>query len=153
MIQALVAGVWGCLVAVGVAYGTIMYLQSPPKSSSHSGHERIEPVKTKLITIPLTSEGQIDGYMRVQFAFSIEKAELDRLPVKPDIILVDEAYRSMTEYRFQDPRRPTRAEIGKITEQLKSAIHRRMGVALVNEVWVQDYSFVAPASVRGAAAK
>lgn len=152
MFKIVAAGIWGCLVAMVSTYGTFLFLQSPPTATS-SGHGHIEQVKTKLITVPLASEGQVDGYMRVQFAFSVEKAELEKLPVRPDIILVDEAYRSMTEYRFKDPKRPTRAEMVKITEQLKQAIHRRMGAALVKEVWIQDYSFVTSASIRGEASK
>jgi hypothetical protein len=153
MIQLIAAGIWGALVALGTAYGTLLYLQNPPAAPSAAGHGHIEQIKTKLITVPMAREGHVEGYMRVQFAFSVEKSELAKLPVKPDIILVDEAYRSMTEYRFQDPRRPTRAEITKITETLKAAIDRRMGAALVSDVWVQDYSFVALSNVRGDAAK
>ena len=151
MIQLIGIGIWACIVSISAAYGTVLYLQRPAQSRGPSELEHIEHIKTKLIIVPMASNEGVEGYMRVQFAFSVEKTELEKLPIKPDIILVDEAYRSMAEYRFLDPKRPTRAEVNKITEQLKTALHNRIGSALVRDIWVQDYSFIASQGVRGAA--
>ena len=154
MIQLIIAGIWGCVVALGSAYGVFVFTQSAKTVTAPGKQEKqVEQIKSKLITIPLSKAGGVDGYMRVQFAFSVEKAELEKIPIKPDIILVDEAYRSMTEFRFEDPQRPSRAELTKITQTLKDAIRQRMGATIVNDVWIQDYSYVPSNTVRSAASK
>lgn len=153
MINMIIAGVWGAIVAVGAAYGVVLYQEMPASASAHGAETHMEQVKTKLITIPVISDGVVVGYSRVQLAFGVEKSELLKLPIKPDIILIDEAHRSLADLRFADPRKPSRTEISSFLDSLKNSLNTRVGNNLIKEVLLQDYSYIDAKSIRDKSVK
>jgi hypothetical protein len=155
VIKVIGVGCWGSIVAIGAAFGMMSYQRAPPPAAARETGQaaHIEQIKSKTITIPVSANGSLEGYMRVQLAFGVVKAQVDKLPMRPDVIFVDEAYRTLSDIAFLDPRRPTRAEISKVAGTLKGAINARMETDLVKDVWLQEYNFVAAANVRDASSK
>lgn len=152
MIKVIAAGIWGALVALATTFSLISYKKNPTAVQQNEPAQ-IEQVKTKDINIPFFRNDEMLGYARVQFAFSFDKVQLTQLPIKPDIILVDEAYRSMAEYQFEDPRRPSRTELGKIVDSIRKSCNDRIGSQFIQTVWIQDYAFIPMTSIRNGSSK
>ncbi len=152
MIKVIAAGIWGALVALAATFSLISYKKMPAVVEKNAPAQ-IEQVKTKDINIPFFGKDEMIGYARVQFAFSFDTIQLTNLPIRPDVILVDEAYRSMAEYKFEDPRRPSRAELEKIVDSIRKSCNERIGSQFIQAVWIQDYAFIPIASVRNGAVK
>jgi len=152
MIKVIAAGIWGALVVLATTFGLVSYKRMPAAAQQNEPAQ-IEQVKTKDINIPFFEKEEMLGYARVQFAFSFDKVQFTKLPIKPDVILVDEAYRSMAEYQFQNPRRPSRAELEKIVDSIRKSCNDRIGSQFIQTVWIQDYAFIPVASIRNGAVK
>ena len=70
----------------------------------------LEHVRTKMISVPIIAEGAIQGYVIAQFVFSIDAKQLKQLSIRPEAILLDEAFKVI--YAGESRRFPQHQEAG-----------------------------------------
>ena len=56
--------------------------------------------KTRVINVPIVSDGALEGYVIVQFLYAIDARAAETLNVSPDAYLMDRAFRTL----YGDPR-------------------------------------------------
>ena len=108
MIKPILTGVWVCVATLGSAYVGATW-QRPgaaaerPESDHGHGQSKsrgqaqgpgsdLTPVSTRMISVPLIAAGGVRGYVVAQFAFTAPAKLMKRLPIKPELFVVDEAF-------------------------------------------------------------
>src|SRR5262245_37487213 len=101
MVRLISSGLWVCLVTLASLYGTVWWqtaTRAPPVAAPAAGDPQptaIEPLKTRMISVPVVGDGAIHGYVMAQFIFNVNAAIAKRLPVKADMLLLDEAFKTI----------------------------------------------------------
>lgn len=154
MLKYIFVGVWVCAVTLGSTYGVMYWKAQKQQAAAHPTETKVvlEQIKTKTISVPLVLNGTVQGYVLAQFTFTIEASVLDSLPVKPDLYLVDEAFRLIyagEAIDFRTLRKPDVAALGRL---IKDAVNKRLGTELVKEVFVQELNYLPKEQFRGGTA-
>lgn len=154
MIKYILLGVWICGVTLGSSYGVILW-QAQQEQKASAGSEQpkvaIEQVQTKRINVPVIANGALKGYVLAQFVFHIDAAALKEMTIRPDIYLVDEAFKVIYSGKaidFRDPQKPDFSALGKT---IKENVNTRFGPGFVQEVLVQELTYLPQERFRGGA--
>lgn len=154
MIKYILLGVWICGVTLGSSYGVIMWQAQQEQKKAGGGEQPkvpIEQVQTKRINVPVIANGTLKGYVLAQFVFHIDAAALKGMTVKPDIYLVDEAFKVIYSGKaidFRDPKKPDFSALGKT---IKENVNARFGPGFVQDVLVQELTYLPQEKFRGGA--
>lgn len=149
MIKLVLVGSWICAVTLASALGGVSWKAGAlPTLEDNGMFDGVVMVKTRLISVPVVADGAVQGYVVTQLAFAVNSNVLNRLSIRPDLILVDEAIRTIYAGGDIDFRRMTRQDLPALTQTMAENANARFGVKLVNEVLVQELNYVPKDEVR-----
>lgn len=156
MIKTLFLGVWVTAVALIGVWGGATFLggettDAAPAAEKHFGG--LAEVKPRPVSVPMIVDGAIQGYVMAHLAFTVKKETLDKLSVKPDVFIVDEAFRTIYEGEAVDFRRIKKQDVEAIAKAIKENVNKRFGSAFVEDVLFEDLNYVPMEKVRGGGAK
>ena len=151
MIKPILLGLWLCGVTLGSAYGVISWQKQQRTAAVAAATEAsvLQQVQTKVINVPIITDGAVQGYVLAQFAFTIEANKLKELSTNPDLILVDEAFKLIYAGEAVDFRRLRRADVDALSKMLLTNVNKRLGQDLVHDVLVQQLNYLPRDQLRG----
>ena len=156
MIKFILVGIWLCAVTLGSAYGVMSWralqVAEETAAAKETGAET-EQIRTKMISVPLMVNGVVHGYVLAQFTFSLDARLMRSLPVKPDLYLVDEAFRMLYSGEAVDFKTMRKADVGTLGKMLKENVNKRFGSELVRDVFVQELNYLPKEQFRGGTPK
>src|SRR5690606_12371366 len=96
MIKLVAVGLWICAVTLASGFAAVSWKTGALTEPAGVGlFEDLVTVKTRLISVPVIADGEVQGYVVTQLAFAVDASLLKRLSAKPDLILVDEAIKTI----------------------------------------------------------
>ncbi len=110
-------------------------------------------VKTKAINVPIIADGAVQGYIIAQFVFTVDSKIMRDMPVKPDVYLLDEAFKTIYAGEKVNFRQMKRQDLPALAKQLGENVNKRLGATLVHDVLIDQLSYVPKEEVRGGAKK
>ncbi|HEU0158314.1 MAG TPA: hypothetical protein VFR00_03320 [Hyphomicrobiaceae bacterium] len=155
MVRLIISGVWVCLVTLAALYGTVWWqtaARSPAPAVAEAADPRqaaIESLKTRMISVPVVGDGAIHGYVMAQFIFNVNAAIAKRLPVKADMLLLDEAFKTIYAGDVVDFRHFKKQDLAGLSKGIAENANKRLGVHLVEDVLIQELNYIAKDQVRG----
>ena len=152
MIRLILSGLWVCLVTLASTYAAVSWLAPrAPEGETHIQklNGGLESVKTRMISVPVISEGAVHGYVLAQFVFTVDGKAMKHLVVKPDVFLLDEAFKAIYGGESVDFRHFTKRDLQALSKQIGDNVNKRLGARLVEDVLVQELNYVAKDHVRG----
>jgi hypothetical protein len=151
VIKYLLFGIWICIVTLGSSFAMISWQaqQVTPTVEGDAAKTPIEQVQTKRISVPVITNGSLKGYVLAQFVFHINAAALKEMTVKPDIYLVDEAFKVIYSGKAIDFRNPEKPDFSALGRTIKENVNARFGENFVQEVLVQELSYIPQDKLRG----
>jgi hypothetical protein len=152
VIKYILLGIWICGVTLGSSYGVIVWqAEQQQKTGAAPAKLPIEQVQTKKINVPVIANGTLKGYVLAQFVFHIDAAALKGMNVKPDIYLVDEAFKVIYSGKAIDFRNPLKPDFSALGRTIKDNVNARFGQGFVQEVLVQELTYLPQEKFRGGA--
>lgn len=152
MIKLVATGVWICLVTVAASYAAIFW-HSPttPEAEADKFFGGLQSVKTNPISVPVISQGAVQGYVLAQFTFTMKANLLRTMSVKPDVYLLDAAFRAIYGGDAAQLRGAKKQDLEALTNSIKTQVNERFGQPFVDEVLIEKYTFLSKDEVRGGA--
>ena len=139
--KAILVGLWVAIVSLGSAYGAAMYWPTGKKEAAEPPAV-LQHQKTRVLNVPIVSEGAVQGFMAMQFEFTMEAAALRTAPVPPEVYLLDEAFRTVYADSTLDFHNLQKYDIGSLTKHLVSGTNARLGAPLIKDVLIVDFSYI-----------
>jgi len=151
MTKYLLLGLWICVLCLGAAYGTMTLALAPgtDPGQTQSQPVSIEQVKTKRLNIPIIGDGQVKGYVLAQFVFHINADMAKGLSAKPDLFLVDEAFKVIFSGEAIDFERLEKPDASALGTAIKRNVNERFGPEFLQEVLVQELNYIPQERFRG----
>jgi hypothetical protein len=147
MLRLLLTGVWVCTVTAGAVYAGAAWKSGTPIVPSNQHLEGLEHKKTRPISVPMIAEGALQGYIMAQFVYTIDSKTAKKLPVPPDVFLLDEAFRAIYADEKLDFRHLERFDLTKLTRSLHERVNGRLNADMIKDVLVQEFNYVPMADV------
>jgi hypothetical protein len=149
IVRLLLAGVWACIVTVGVSLALSYWKEShaalAPKPDYGGG---LVYEKTRVINVPMIAEGSVQGYIVAQFVFTADATALRQLPVPPEAFVVDEAFRNIYSDEKFDFKNLSRYDLTHLTRTVRERVNKRLQTDVLQEVLVQDFNYVSKDQIR-----
>ena len=138
----LVVGLWVVLVALGCAYGAAIYFPGGASAKATPAPVALQVQKTRVINVPIIVAGAVQGFMSMQFAFTVDGTALKSLPVPPEIYLLDEAFRTIYTDDHLDVHHVEKYDLAKLTAHLVESTNAHLGAPLIKEVLIDNFNYV-----------
>ena len=135
-------GLWVTLVALGTAYGVAVYMPSSTGQTTAAAAVVLQSQKTRVLNVPIVTEGQVRGFMAVQFVFTTDANLAKTLQVSPEIYLLDEAFRTIyadsTIYLNHDEK----FDLKKLTSHLVESTNAHLGAPMIKDVLIDSFEYI-----------
>ena len=151
MIKLIIVGLWACVVTLGSCWAVASWTASKVVDVEREPDKQtggLEHVRTKMISVPIISEGAIQGYVIAQFIFSIEAKHLKQLSIKPEAILLDEAFKVIYAGETVDFRNIKKQDLAAMLKSISDGVNKRFGTPLVESVLIQELNYVSKSEAR-----
>ncbi|HEX4766140.1 MAG TPA: hypothetical protein VH414_07660 [Lichenihabitans sp.] len=135
-------GIWVALVALGAAYGVAVFMPPPSSAKAAGAATTLVAQKTRVISVPMIADGSVQGFISMQFAYTVDAAVLKTLKVPPEIYLLDEAFRAVYTDETLDFRHLEKYDLKKLTIHLIQSTNAHLGVPLVKEILIDNFTYV-----------
>jgi hypothetical protein len=151
MIKPILIGIWISGVTLGACYGAIVWDagRKAPEEQKEKFFGKLDQVKTKTISVPVISDGAIQGYVVASFAFAVESEILKKLTIQPETVLLDEAFRILYNGDVLQFKTMTKGDLDKSAKQIAESVNKRFGREFVHDVLIQELNFVPKEQARG----
>jgi len=152
MIRLIATGVWICLVTVLSSYAATMWHgQAPQEEGVEKLFGGLQSMQTTMISVPVISSGAIEGYVLAQFTFTMSSDTVSRMSVKPDVFLLDSAFRTIYAADPATLRGSKKQDFSVLTAAIKAQVNERFGSPFVEDVLIEKFNFVSKEETRSGA--
>jgi len=148
MIKLILCGVWACTVTLLSCYAAVSW-QSRAPAPEQGTFAGVETVRTRMISVPVVADGAIHGYVMAQFVFTVDSKIMKHMSVKPDVFLLDEAFKTIYSGDSVDFRHFKKQDLPLLSKQIGDSVNKRLGTTLINDVLIQELNYIAKEHVRG----
>jgi hypothetical protein len=149
MIKLLGTGIWVCLVTLATVFGVIQWQKMNAVSASGEGDRKLEEFRTKAINVPIIGEGTIQGYMVAQFVLTVDGNAMKNMAISPEAYVLDEAFKTIyagEQVNFQNMKKQ---DLPALAKKLGENVNKRLGVDMVQDVLIDQLSYIPKKDVRG----
>jgi hypothetical protein len=154
MMKLLFIGIWACAISLGATYAVIEWkLRHSGAHAADDGESKLAEVKTKAINVPIIADGAVQGYIIAQFVFTIDSKLMHDMPIKPEVYLLDEAFKTIYAGEKVNFHQMKRQDLPALAKQLGENVNKRLGTQLVHDVLIDQLSYVPKEEVRDNAKK
>ena len=148
MLKLVAVGMWVILVTASATFASV-YLGS---GKSDEGKEKVdagvEELTSEMTSIPIMRNGDIEGYLILQFSFAADKAILEEKKIDPMPFLKDAAFRVIFANTEVDFRHLKKDDLNRLTADVAKVANTHIGGDLVRSVLLQQFNFVKKEEIR-----
>ena len=152
MIKLIVSAFWICVITLVSSYTAASWKSRGTIAAT--GEEALTGLnytKTRPINVPILVDGAVEGYVVAQFVYTGDAATLNQLSVPPDPFILDEAFRTIFSDEHIDFAHLERFDIASLTEKIRTDVNARFGADLLQDMLVEQFTFVTKEEVRAQA--
>ncbi|WP_083567437.1 hypothetical protein [Hyphomicrobium sp. CS1GBMeth3] len=145
----LLVGVWASIVTLGAAFGMLHWQKGSGGPRAGDGEAKVEEYRTKAINVPIIGAGTIQGYIVAQFVFTVDATALAKVPVNPEVYVLDEAFKTIyagEQVNFQNMKKQ---DLPVLAKRLGENVNKRLGVEVVRDVLIDQLSYIPKKDMRG----
>ena len=144
MIKIILLSVWLCIVSLGATYGVMSWKAKAQQRAAQAiaAPPVLKQMQTKVLNVPVIKGGALQGYVLAQFVFTVETGKLKDLSTKPEVILVDEAFKLIYTGEAIDFGTLRKNDIAVLSKMLLANVNKRLGDTVVHEVLVQEFNYL-----------
>jgi hypothetical protein len=148
----ILSALWICIITLVSSYTAASWKSRGTIAAT--GQEQLTGLnyqKTEPINVPIIAAGAVKGYVVAQFVYTADAATLNKLSVPPDAFVLDEAFRTIYSDEHIDFDHLERFDLAALTKKLMAAANTRFGVDLIQDVLVQQFTYLSKDEVRAQA--
>jgi len=144
VIKIILLSVWLCIVSLGATYGVMSWKAKAQQRAAQAiaAPPVLKQMQTKVLNVPVIKGGALQGYVLAQFVFTVETGKLKDLSTKPEVILVDEAFKLIYTGEAIDFGTLRKNDIAVLSKMLLANVNKRLGDTVVHEVLVQEFNYL-----------
>lgn len=143
MSKAFLVGLWVCVVTLLSSYGAVLWVTGARAERKDEPYlEGIEYQTVQPLTVPMISDGQVQGYVVAKFVFTADARTLRSLSVAPNSFVVDEAFREIYTNGKIDFKKLNKYDLEIMTNTIKANVNKRLNAEIVQDVLLEDLNYV-----------
>ncbi len=153
MIKILVIGLWVCAVTLLSSYGGARWAAGIPLKTEEKYLQGLEYRRLDPINVPMIIDGDVKGYVVARLVMTADAELLHRLPIEPQIFLVNEAFDEIYMRARVEFGELSKYNLNEILERIKARTNERLKGPVVQDVLVDAINYIDKTDIRSLAQK
>jgi len=154
MIKLIGTGVWILLITLASVYFSLKMASAPKVDTAAAEREAaMEFVSGYTTTVPVISEGGVNGYLLTKLAYKANKELAAKQVVPLPEMITDELYTLLVGKKMIDIADVGSFDLEAFRGIVKEGLNRRFGAGVIDEVYVEQIDYLTTASVEDPAPK
>lgn len=142
MIRSLVLALITCLSTIGGLYGAMTWKAAAKATSSDAEQGQYQMMRTRMVSVPLLSNGEVLGYIVTRLQFLADTSLLKASTVQPEAFVADEAFRQIYEKAPEDMKSGRKQVINELANNVAAGANKRMGRDVVKDVMIDSWAYL-----------
>lgn len=149
MIKFIAAAIWICAATLGAVFYSFQAAGARGEGETPKPMlGGLDYVKTDVISVPLIHNAKIDGYFLTKLVYTVEPAEIKKLSIPADALIVDQVY----SYLYSNPQidftKKATIDLNAFRAAIRDTVNTRVGANLVHEVLIDQLNFLSKDEIR-----
>lgn len=149
MIKFIVAAIWVCGVAIGAVFYSFQMasakIDAPAPAPMLGG---LDYIKTDIVSVPVMSNGRINGYFLTRLVYTADPKNIARLSVPAEALLTDQVYSYVYGNPTLDFMNHETLDLDQFRAGLRESINKRVGEDLIHEILIEQVDFLSKEEIR-----
>ena len=142
MIRSVFLALIACLSTIGGLYGAMTWKANAAASNSEEQPNKLQVMKTRMVSVPLLSNGEVLGYVVARLQFVADTDAMKLSSIQPEVFVADEAFRQIYEKAPEDMKTGRRQIINAIAANVAESVNKRMGREIVKDLMIDSWAFL-----------
>ncbi|MCX7303240.1 MAG: hypothetical protein NTV73_02720 [Hyphomicrobiales bacterium] len=149
MIKFIVAAIWLCVVTIGAVFysfqSAVAKMDAPAAPPLLGG---LDYIKTEIVSVPVLSDGQINGYFLTRLVYMVEPDKIAKLSVPAETLIVDQVYSYIFGNRDLDFVNHETLDLDAFRAGIRDQINKKVGEDVIHEVLIEQVDFLSKEEIR-----
>jgi hypothetical protein len=142
VIRMLMLTLIACLSTIGGLYGAMTLKANAKASNSEDSQSKLQMMKTRMVSVPLLSNGEVLGYIVTRLQFVADMSVAKPGSVQPELFVADEAFRQIYEKAPDDMKSGRKQVIRELAADVATGANKRMGRDIVKDVMIDSWAYL-----------
>ena len=127
---------------MGGVYGAVTWKQSASENPDKGAQANVQMMKTRMVSVPVMSDGQVLGYVVARLQFSAFTEELKASTVQPEPFVADEAFKRIYDTTPGDMKAGRKQALRVLTADIASGVNKRLGRNVIKDVFIDSWTYL-----------
>jgi len=127
---------------MGGVYGAVTWKKSASENTDKGVQANVQMMKTRMVSVPVMSDGQVLGYVVARLQFSAVTEELKASTVQPEPFVADEAFKRIYDTTPGDMKAGRKQALRVLTAYIASGVNKRLGRNVIKDVFIDSWTYL-----------
>jgi flagellar basal body-associated protein FliL len=148
MLKLVFTGVWICAVSLGSVYFSIQHASAPVETDAEQQRRASqEYVSGELITVPVITDGAVQGYFLTKLSFSVDKAKARTMDVPLKQSVTNALYDILVGQKLINVADTSNFDLANFKTAVKDGLNKQLRGEVIFEVLVEQLEYLSKADV------
>ncbi|MDQ0319181.1 hypothetical protein QO002_001319 [Pararhizobium capsulatum DSM 1112] len=148
MLKLVFVGVWVCAVTLGSVYYSMQQASAPVVSDADAERKALqEYVPGELITVPVITDGAVQGYFLTKLSFAVDKNKIKTLHVPLKESVTSALYDILVGQRLINVADTSNFDLANFKTKVKEGLNKDFEDEIIFEVLVEQLEYLSKADV------
>jgi hypothetical protein len=149
MLKLLLTGVWVCAITLGAVYFSVQMAMPPaPVSEEEARKASLALVKGEQITVPVISEGAVNGYFLTLISLNVDKTKLNLIEGPKTELMTDELITLLAGSNMINIANVSTFDADEFKKRIREGLNKKLGEEVVQEVMIEKLDYLSKADIR-----
>jgi flagellar basal body-associated protein FliL len=148
MLKLVLTGVWVCAVTLGSVYFSIQHASAPMESDAEADRRALQQyVPGELITVPVITDGAVQGYFLTKLSFAVDKNKIKHLEVPLKETVTNALFDILVGQKLVNVADSNSFDLAQFKTAVKEGLNEDMRDEVIFEVLVEQLEYLSKADV------
>ncbi|OJF95253.1 hypothetical protein [Pararhizobium antarcticum] len=148
MLKLVFTGVWVCAVSLGSVYASMKYASAPVVTDEEAARRASEEYVTgEMLTVPVITNGAVQGYFLTKLSFSVKKDKIKTLPIPLKQMVTDLLFDILVGDQLINVADTSKFDMVHFKTAVKDGLNAKIRDEVITEVLVENLEYLSKADV------
>jgi hypothetical protein len=148
MLKLVFTGVWVCAVSLGSVYASIKYASAPVVTDAEAERRASEEYVTgEMVTVPVITNGSVQGYFLTKLSFSVKKDKIKSLPIPLKEMVTDQLFDILVGDQLINVADTSKFDLTHFKTAVKDGLNAKIRDEVITEVLVEQLEYLSKGDV------
>ncbi|MCV9962853.1 hypothetical protein OIU34_13165 [Pararhizobium sp. BT-229] len=148
MLKLVFTGIWVCAVTLGSVYFSIQHASAPVETDAQAERRALqEYVPGELITVPVITDGAVQGYFLTKLSFAVDKKKIKQLDVPLKETVTNALFDILVGQKLINVADSNSFDLAHFKTAVKEGLNKDMRDEVIFDVLVEQLEYLSKADV------